>query len=501
MKYEKRLLICTSLLLFSDILTASETPYEHQPEVLCAQAQSLLGSYPLEKITSLTNFTLHENVDSFVQSKPKIEDNKLYLQGYLPTISQARSEYGQLWCKLKNVDDLKRSSLDLPAQGAKHNCDEINKFFFEQTLSSSENLKQAYLESGYKVSFKNTTYYTGAQWAPSYPTIQLLTPKEILINTTSLESLSGIPVIGGMNYCKFVSPEGLRKFIEDISQEPTPDLDKISLSSAALPENIVDASLDYQKVNIEEDHQLLTRHADFYWPKTSPVGIIIISPGGGIQPLHMRSLAKILAHEGHGVIVVEYPANLAVFEKIIGRRNTAYLYATLIKNKEISKIKDLNPRIAADLSHLNLPIRLLGHSLGGAVMGDSIFGKDHIFDQIILYGTLSFIQSDNSSEITAANVQILFGENDGLSFSDPKSFDSFIKKYKFEEVSPRKEYRIANKLHSVQIIPNLNHFCIINDMTAGLGLLRDRDKIGPSPSQCVTEFKEYLKNHGLLSGK
>lgn len=498
MKWGKYTVVIAPFLLFTNFAAASEATLESLSETYCIQAQSILGSYRTDDIIPLVNFTLHENVESFIQSKPKIENGLIRLHGYKPTIAQAHSEYEQLWCKLKSADDIRKSSLELPPQEGQYNCDSVNQFFFDQVISSSEELKKAYDQSGISITFKNKSYYTGAQWAPSYPTIKLLSPKSLEIITTSLESLSGIPVIGGMNYCKFVAPEGIKQLIKDLSQKPSPELDKITLSLSSLPRSLRDQNLIYQSVNIHTDQSIIPRNADIYWPNSAPKGIFIISPGGGIHPLDMRSIAKAIAREGHGVIVVEYPANLAVFEKIIGRENSAYLYASIIKNKETYRIKNLNPQITADLNNLNIPIRLLGHSLGGAVMGDSIFGEQTIFDQIILYGTLSFIQSGDSDEFTAPNIKILFGLQDGLSFSDKNSFRDFLKRYHFEEISEGKEYQIPNKEQSIHIIPNLNHFCIINDMTAGLGLLREKDGPGLPPSQCIVKFKDYLKEHGWL---
>ena len=151
-----------------------------------------------------------------------------------------------------------------------------------------------------------------------------------------------------------------------------------------------------------------------------------------------------------------------------------------------------------DLIENDLPIRLFGHSLGGAVMGDSIFGQDLVFDQIILYGTLSFIQSHESQKITASDVQFLVGENDGLSINNATDLTNFIEKYQFTKTTQNGEYRIEGTPHSFQLIPDLSHFCIVNDMTAGLDFLRKRDHEGPSPQACIHRLSQYFIERGWL---
>jgi predicted esterase len=463
-------------------------------EDLCLRAQSLIGSYDLELLRDKSSMTLHTNVDDFVRSKPRIQDGLLAIQVYSPNPQEAQSEYPQLWCKLKSAADIARSrSIELNSTGPNQNCDRINQAFFDQLLTASAPLKTAYDSSGYKISFLNKSFYTGAEWAPSSPSI-ILNGKSITIRTTSLESLPGIPVIGGMNYCKFVAPQGLQELIQDLAKGEQSNFSKISLGSSASPLEIAGPKVTFQTVALPKElNGFISRKADLYWPKSQAKGVFVVSPGGGVQPLHMRGLARQLAEEGHGVFVIHYPADMSIFEKLAGQKNSAFLYGERLKAGELEQFQNLAPEIKTELQTQNLPIRFFGHSLGGAILGDAIFKGTSPFDQVILYGTLSFIQTTQSTVVSIPNLQMLVGEHDGLSLNSPDALSNFLSKYGFtEKVSPL-EHRIPETLHSLQVIPNLNHFCIVSDMTSGYSLFKSQDLPGPTPSECIPDFVDYLK--------
>jgi hypothetical protein len=474
---------------------------EPSAETTCLKAQELIGGYDHDVLAQKSSLTVHKNLSEFIRSKPQIRGATLSIQVYNPAIEEADSEYTQLWCKLKSAADIARSksTLELPTLGEGKNCDRINKEFFDEILASQPVLLSAFNDSGYQINFRNKSFYTGAQWAPSVPTVNLTGPKQITITTTSLESIPGIPVIGGMNYCKFVAPQGLTQLIQDISKGEQSDFSKIKLSDAATQMQIAGPDVSFHSVSLPSDFNgLIPRKADLYWPKTPAKGVYIVSPGGSVAPLHMRSLARQIAEHGHGVFVVHYPLDIAMFEKIALQKNTAYLFANLLNDQNFDSMKGLPESIKIELQSQKLPLRLFGHSLGGAIVGDSIFGDLSPFDQVILYGTSSFIQSNNSTQVGVSNLQIIFGENDGLSFTDPADREIFAKKYGFTEKVSEIESRIPGELHGLHVLPGLNHFCIVNEMTSGNSLFKSRDNPGLAPSDCIPKLVILLKDKQWL---
>ncbi len=57
---------------------------------------------------------------------------------------------------------------------------------------------------------------TGSSWVPSEVQITKTADGLTQIRATRLISANWVPIIGGMNYCKILSSEGVAKLITDI---------------------------------------------------------------------------------------------------------------------------------------------------------------------------------------------------------------------------------------------------------------------------------------------
>jgi hypothetical protein len=463
----------------------------------CVVAQRLIGNYQAEDLERVVRLTMHDGIEAFLESKPEIGPGSLSLQGFVPPPRLASSEYPQLWCKLKSARDIARSDdVSLPAGGEGLNCDRINEALFTAARAQDPALNGRLEASGYQLVFRNETLLTGGQWAPSVAKIKLETGRRLIVETTSLESLPGIPRFGGMNYCKLFAPDALKALLTDVEAG---DFSKVVVSGDAEAREIVPPGLEFARVRYKAlIGNLLSQKADVYWRRGELAGVYIISPGGGIDALAMRGLAAAIAAKGHAVFVVHYPLDLAILERLTLRENSAYSLGLLLARQQVAELHGLPDELAAALQQRKLPLKVLGHSLGGAILGDMLFKDWSPFDQVVLYGTSSFVKTTSRSKLEVPALYAFFGQNDGLSMETAAKVDAFRQELGVTEVVDATRYKAKDKAFFVEIVPELNHFCVVSDMTAGSAKLKGKDREGPVPSSCVAALVARMQERGLL---
>jgi hypothetical protein len=463
----------------------------------CVVAQRLIGGYEAEALERVVRLTIHDGLDAFLESKPQIGSDSLSLHGFTPTPRLASSEYPQLWCKLKSARDIARSrDISLLAAGEGLNCDRINEALFAAARAADPASRGRLEASGYQLAFRNETLLTGGQWAPSVAKIKLEPGRRLVVETTSLESLPGIPRFGGMNYCKLFAPEALKELLADIEAG---DFTRVVVSDEADPREIVPPGLEFGRIRYKALlGNLLSQKADVYWRRGELAGVYVISPGGGVDPLAMRGLAAAIVAKGHAVFVVHYPLDLAILERLTLRENSAYSLGLLLARQQLAELHGLPDELAAALQQRKLPLKVLGHSLGGAILGDMLFKDGGPFDQVVLYGTSSFVKTTSRSKLEVPAFYAFFGQNDGLSLETPAKVDALRQQLGVTEVVDASRYRAKDKPFYVEVVPELNHFCVISDMTAGSAKQKGRDREGPVPSRCVSALVAKMQERGLL---
>lgn len=167
--------------------------------------------------------------------------------------------------------------------------------------------------------------------------------------------------------------------------------------------------------------------------------VLFLNPGGLIPALAMSGLAEGFAQKGHLVFVLDNPNNLPI-QAITLAPDLAALF-----KKDHRLIQGLPEALKAK-SLKDLPMRVLGHSLGGAVLGAEIGKTSPLFQDIILIGVSRLI---STPERPSTKVSMLLGEKDGLASRGGVD-------------------QLAAKLNTQTIIiPGVNHFCIISDPNVG----------------------------------
>ena len=241
------------------------------------------------------------------------------------------------------------------------------------------------------------------------------------------------------------------------------------------------------------------RRAIVVHPKNQVLkGTYIVSPEGTVPALAMRALVKRIAERGHVVFIVRYPRDLAIIETVTIRHNSAVNLGAILHGGHADKITGMPAELATFYRSPAKPLRLFGYSLGGAILGEAIFGDQNIFDDVILYGTTTFLEGPWQHEIKAPRLHTLIGEADGVSLAAAGSFDAYRKELNATQQLAQGSFKRPEREIFADLMPGFNHFCLVGDMNAGASYLRARDKAGPAPSSCVTSMMSYLERHSLL---
>jgi hypothetical protein len=475
----------------------ASSSFKEQDKQACKQAQAVIGGYDLTKIQDHLEVEVLDDLGSFLKSKPEIANDFVNLKSYRPDPVQRLSEYSGVWCKLKSRQALEGNQ-ELPSfptaeQGM--NCDGVQKSFFSALLATDPATRELYDSSGYHFVFSNQVFRTGGQWAPSTLTVKLKNRHDVEITTTSLESPLGIPVIGGMNYCKLLAVDGLQKLVRDIHAK---NFDFVSLDERLSADEWLPSDIKLAEVEFNPRFgNVLAQKASLFYPASSSqiTGIYIMSPGGGIPPLTMRGFAQGLVRRGYLTFIVHYPNDLAILEKITGSNNSAINLAKIIRAKGEREINGL-PSKFQNLSSMR--IIAFGHSLGGAILGEALFGSDNPFDSIVTYGTTSYVDA-KKRPLAAKSYFSFLGEADGLSLSDATRLPTYLAQYGFQKDLGAGRYQIPDQQNYLEIIPKLSHFCIVPDLSVdGFGKKKAaKDRSGPPPDECLKALMNKLEERGL----
>jgi hypothetical protein len=220
--------------------------------------------------------------------------------------------------------------------------------------------------------------------------------------------------------------------------------------------------------------KLLQSHGQAYMPLAKATASLIVSPGAKVPISTMSGFASKLADKGVAVYVVEYVQDTAIIPTEWNR--TLHLAQAL--NESPEKVAGLSPEMVA--SHKSkLSISILGHSLGGAVLGVFLDKKEAEFiKSFFLFGVSSVIGEPNPSN---RNVHLLTGTEDGL-------------------VSPTERLKMETLFDvKTEFVQGVNHFCIIDSERVGNPKKRAEDKVTLlSKSQCQENLIQTLSAQGLF---
>jgi hypothetical protein len=452
--------------------------------------QSLLGGFEpeaVQKIISLTEFTSRSD---FGDSKPTVSKDSLKVYAYRPTLTESDTEYDQVWYKFKSPEAI-NDVVTLAKSGQSVKADKVLERAFQDARKLVPEAAAKVDALGYKFTFAQQNMIAGFAWIPSTITLELRGENEIFVNTPTLISAKQIPTIGGMHYCKIFTPIDAARILTDLAAK---NHDKIPFQNPQVPSlnraggeshAFTEFSWDGNKAYVVVDKSVTTFKGTF-----------IISPGGFIPSISMRGLAKTVASEGYVVFIVLYPSDAAFWELLDAKESRTISLAQLIKSKNSKALQSLPESIKAFYGSASAPVIVFGHSLGGAALGPAIFGNVNPFDTIILYGSATFLKGLGQGAPVAENVASFFGQNEN---KNEETFKNARAELGIENTADSQGvYRSATGNRSMQIIPELSHFCIISDLKVGQDQIRNSDGVGPAPSVAVKKLVAHFIGRGLL---
>ncbi|MCP4744893.1 MAG: hypothetical protein GY874_01955 [Desulfobacteraceae bacterium] len=507
----KKRFSCILLFFFLSSLQAFVSANAHNPSSLFFEiaygdahindfaitAQALLGGYDSQALSAVAGNTIHCDMDEFLSSKPAVNSNGIDIQSYLPMLSERASEYDQVWYKFKTpaaIDNV----LDITKTTDCVTSEMILKLAFDQARLLVPEAAAAVDAQRYSFTFCSENLVTGALWAPSMIKMQLRNERQIYIKTPTLVTCEAL---GGMNYCKVFTPKDAARILVDLSNA---NHDKIPFQNSGQPPLDLVAGYSHHAAKInwfgimgEHFSQQAVLLLDKKYESTLKFkGTCIISPGGFIPAISMRGLGKEIASAGYIVFIVQYRTDLAFWEAIDARNGSAGNLAVLIKEQRLNNINGLPESVVKFYANRSTPVVVFGHSLGGAVLGKNIFGHSNPFDHIILYGVNSFIKAPWQKTPIAENVAAFIGSNDTLVIDDKEKVLAELSIHNVPDT--QKIYRSDKDNRTLQILDDLNHFCIISDINAGPDAMWGSDGEGPAPSMAVKLLVDQLIERDIL---
>lgn len=124
-----------------------------------------------------------------------------------------------------------------------------------------------------------------------------------------------------------------------------------------------------------------------------------------------------------------------------------------------------------------MPFSIVGHSMGGAILGDYIGKPDSPITHVALYGVNSFAKDPKQVSV---KLGLFIGSKDGLMIGDQEAQDKLSKA----------ESLLGTKR---TVLTDLNHFCIISDSTVGDEKYKERDlATNLSSESCITQLSKTL---------
>ncbi len=178
----------------------------------CKDAQSYILNIPKEDLQKL-----QIKEERFLDLKPFLESKASIDHFDIATYSFIfkDSPYEQLWCKLKSQPAIV-NELKISASAPVKSCADLNKHILslalQEVISAPE--KAPTLSDLGIMLLDDKQAFGGGQWSSSNVTF-IKTNNTLEIKAVRLASPLWLRRVGGMNYCKIISPGGARSLITE----------------------------------------------------------------------------------------------------------------------------------------------------------------------------------------------------------------------------------------------------------------------------------------------
>ena len=268
---------------------SQETPAEAN-ENWCARAQLLLEGYENTIEIDDINNTKFQNKSDFGKSKPNISDNKINVYSYFRIDEVTGIE--EVWCKTKRQEHIYKAGIGPKPTGEFLQCADLNRKAIEwafEYLATNRNHFDTRIEY-----LNDVVLSRGDQWIKQNLKINRTTSNTISLQASRLRTPNWIPRVGGMHYCKTISPMGAVTLVSKLMEDEAPFQEPDVLSSLDIP--------------------LLGDLLDLYYPSlkahAGPLHTAILLQGGKVAKHEYSAFATKLASQGVMVAVPSHRSAL-----------------------------------------------------------------------------------------------------------------------------------------------------------------------------------------------
>jgi len=186
----------------------------------CIYTQQIVENYDQDAIHSknVVN-TIYTHVDDFLQSKPTVENGKIYITTYFPSRREVKTDYEQIWCKINTAHRIDAANLGFSSLGGQQSNSIMNQLALNWAYHYvDERTQNAYQAAQVTIDYQETQKATGLSWSYSELVIQKSDNKSYRIEIPYLRTGNLFwEALSYKHYCKLLSPQGAVDFIKTIS--------------------------------------------------------------------------------------------------------------------------------------------------------------------------------------------------------------------------------------------------------------------------------------------
>jgi hypothetical protein len=187
----------------------------------CIYAQRIIENYHRDAINpnNVVN-TIYTRLDKFLESKPTVENGKIYTSTYFPSVNEINADYEQIWCKVNTAHRIDAANLGFRSLGEHQSNSKMNKLALNWAYNYVDDLsKNAYQAADITIDYRESQKLTGFTWSRAELVWQKINNKSYSLETPYLRTENLLfEALSYKHYCKLLSPKGAVDFIEEISK-------------------------------------------------------------------------------------------------------------------------------------------------------------------------------------------------------------------------------------------------------------------------------------------
>lgn len=184
----------------------------------CEDAQSSLAGYtPGVLSDTYVSNKIHLTLNSIIDSKPSVSAEALRVHTFFAEDPAVALGYEQIWCKTKTAAAIEKAS-GIAADVEGQTCADLNQAAIDYALDQVAPATRDLFLSTVSVDYlEDSAQSTGDAWVNANLSLLAVSENNYTLESPSLRTSTSVPLVGGMHYCKLLSPEGAVAFVESFN--------------------------------------------------------------------------------------------------------------------------------------------------------------------------------------------------------------------------------------------------------------------------------------------